>query len=818
MIKVAVRSLCEFAARAGSLEHGAFLGSGPSPTSAEGIAGHKKVQASRGPTYEAEYLLTGACLGISLRGRADGYQANTAQALSDNEAALPLLEEIKTHRGELARLGEGQRQLHWAQLKVYGALLCQRDNLPKVRLRLLYYDIGRDLGAKSETSFEEQWSAQALAEFLHHLCQRYQDWHQQEQQHRRLRNQALLNLAFPFADFRPHQRSLSESVYKAISRGHSLQLEAPTGIGKTLGVAYPALMAMPRYELDRLFMLSARTTGRQLMLDSLRRLKGDGEGEGEGKSGSLLPVRILELTARDKACLHPHLTCHGQSCPLANGFFDRLPAARQAAAERYWLDQGAINQIAAEHQLCPYYLAQEMARWSDVVVGDVNHYFDQQALLFSLSQQNEWRSVPLIDEAHNLIDRARGMYSAKLNQAQFNAAARGGPSSLKKAFTAVQRAWSKLITEHAALALTAPLTAAPLTAAPSSSQEIILPKVPTELNGALQRLMADITEHLSAHQAPELQTLLFDSSAFLKLAEQFGEHSLCRLQITERRVGQRRRRCASLAIQNLIPADFLAPRFAHAQAAILFSATLSPARYYHDLLGLPDTTCGQSIASPFSAQQLQVKVVKLSTRFHDRAASLAVISRRILEQYQARAGNYLVYLSSFAYLEQLQQYFQQQYLQQQSSQQHYLQQHSAQRQFPELRCAVQTPGMSEAERLGFIERFRTERGLIGFAVLGGAFSEGIDLPGEELVGVFIATLGLPPFDDYHQQLARRLQARFGQGYAYTYLYPGLRKVVQAAGRVIRSPHDSGVIELLDERFNRPEIQPLLPSWWPEPQD
>lgn len=799
MIKVAVRSLCEFSAREGSLEHGSFLGSGPSPTSAEGIAGHKKVQASRGPDYEAEYLLTGACLGISLRGRADGYQANTR---SDTEAALPLLEEIKTHRGELARLGEGQRQLHWAQLKVYGALLCQRDKLAEVRLRLLYYDIGRDLGDKSETPFEEHWSAAALAQFLHHLCQRYQDWHRQEQAHRSLRNQALMNLAFPFADFRTHQRSLSESVYKAISRGHSLQLEAPTGIGKTLGVAYPALMAMPRYELDRLFMLSARTTGRQLMLDSLRRLKGE--------NGAPLPVRILELTARDKACLYPDLACHGQSCPLANGFFDRLPAARQAAANAYWLDQAAINQIAAEHQLCPYYLAQEMARWSDVVVGDVNHYFDQQALLFGLSQQNEWRSVPLIDEAHNLIDRARGMYSAKLNQAQFKAAARSGPASSKKAFTAVQRAWSKLIAQHAP-ALAIPLTATPLTAplaaAALTSQDIILPQVPTELNGALQRLMADITEHLSEQQAPELQTLLFDSSAFLKLAEQFGEHSLCTLQITERGVGQRLTRFASLAIQNLIPADFLAPRFAHAHAAILFSATLSPARYYHDLLGLPDATCGQTIASPFVAQQVQVKVVKLSTRFRDRAASLAVISQRIIEQYQARPGNYLVYLSSFAYLDQLQQYFQQQ-----SSQQH-----SSQRQFPELSCAVQTPGMSEAERLGFIERFRTERGLIGFAVLGGAFSEGIDLPGEELVGVFIATLGLPPFDDYHQQLALRLQARFGQGYAYTYLYPGLRKVVQAAGRLIRSPQDSGVIELLDERFNNPEIQPLLPSWWSEAQ-
>lgn len=770
LISVAVRSLCEFSARLGSLEHSYT----PSPTAIEGMAGHKKVQDRRGPDYQAEYLLTGDYLGISLRGRADGYAAKGYQENSE-QALTPLLEEIKTHRGELARLGEGQRQLHWAQLKVYGALLCRRDNLAQVRLRLLYYDIGKDL----ETPLEESWTAEALQNFLHSLCQRYQDWHRQEQAHRERRDQALLNLAFPFADFRTHQRHLSETVYKAISCAQSLQLEAPTGIGKTLGVAYPALMAMPRRGLDRLFMLSARTTGRQLMLDSLNMLTGPDEG--------ILPVRILELTARDKACLHTDLVCHGESCPLAKGFFDKLPQARQAAADRYWLDQSSINEIAAKHQLCPYYLAQEMARWSDVVVGDVNHYFDQQALLFGLSQQNDWRSVPLIDEAHNLIDRARGMYSAALNQAQFSAAARIAPTRLKNSFSALQRAWKRLIAAHQ-------ITGAITDKADTDPERYILSAVPTELNGALQRLIGDITEHFSEFSpTPELQTVLFDSLAFLKLAEQFGGHSLCTLEVRTWTAGSKPRQSASLALQNLIPADFLAPRFKHAEAAILFSATLSPARYYHDLLGLPDSTCGQTIASPFSAQQLQLNVLKISTRFKDRARSLPAISQRIAEHYQTRAGNYLVYLSSFAYLSQLQEY--------------------VQRQHPHLPCLAQTPGMSEAERLAFIARFRNERGLVGFAVLGGAFSEGIDLPGDQLVGVFIVTLGLPPFDDYHQQLAQRLAARFGEGYAYTYLYPGLRKVIQAAGRLIRTPDDRGVIELIDDRFSNSEIQRLLPAWW-----
>ncbi|ART79898.1 hypothetical protein CBP12_06815 [Oceanisphaera avium] len=762
MNTVAVRSLCEFSARAGSLSQGYT----PSPTSAQGIAGHKKVQARRPAPYQAEYLLTGECLGMSLRGRADGYVSH-----EDAGAASPrlaLLEEIKTHRADSSRIRASQRQLHWAQLKVYGALLCQRDALSEVRLRLVYYNIDND----QETPLEECWSGADLTAFLCQLCQRYQDWHQQEQQHRKKRDQALMTLAFPFAKFRPYQRELSEAVYKAISRGHSLQLEAPTGIGKTLGVAYPALMAMPRYQLDRLFLLSARTTGRQLMLDSLSQLKGAAQAP--------IPVRILELTARDKACVHPHLACDGESCPLAEGFFDRLAPAREAAANHYWLDQGAINHIAAQHQLCPYYLAQEMARWCDVVVGDVNHYFDQQALLFGLSQQNNWHSVPLIDEAHNLIERARAMYSATLNQAHFKAARRAAPGELKKVFTQLERAWTRLLTTHG-----------------TSGQ---LDTVPSALNGALQRLITELLDYVSTTSATsdhaQLHSLLFDAMAFLKLAEQFGEHSLCTLAITERTLGKKVRRCASLAIQNLIPADFLAPRFKHAHAAILFSATLSPARYYHDLLGLPETTCGQVIASPFSARQLNVKLTRLSTRLNDRVASLSVISQRLSQQYQQQPGNYLVYVSSFAYLQQLHDY---------------LHHHATY-----LPCIAQTPGMNEAERLAFIEQFRRQQGLVGLAVLGGAFGEGIDLPGEQLIGVFIATLGLPPFDDYHRQLAQRLQARFTDGYAYTYLYPGLRKVVQAAGRLIRSPEDSGVIELLDARFAHPDIARLLPNWWPAP--
>lgn len=767
-MKVAVQSLCEFAAREGGLEHRYT----PSPTSAEGIKGHKTLQSRRPQAYQPEYLLEGECLEIQLRGRADGYLPGQPTAL---------LEEIKTHRGDLARVGPGQRRLHWAQLKVYGALLCQRDDLASVTLRLVYYDIAKD----QESPFEEVWERGQLHGFLTALCLRYRDWHQQESEHRQLRDQALMTLAFPFSDFRPHQRSLSETVYKGICTDRALLLEAPTGIGKTLGVTYPALMAIPRRQLDKLFLLTARTTGRQLILDSLQKLR-PSAGEGE-----TLPLRVLELTARDKACEHPDRACHGDDCPLAEGFFDRLPTARQAAAETRWLDRTRLRALALDHSICPYYLAQEMARWSDVIVGDVNHYFDQQGILYGLTRQNDWRVVPLIDEGHNLIDRARGMYSGELRQWQFRDVARTAPKALSNTFRAVQRAWRQLIEQHVE------------TSALPNQQTVKrhLPAVPTELNGALQRLVGDLTDYMTEHSViPELQSLLFDTLRFMKLMELFGDHSLCTLEVKPTE-GKRKYRsfAATLSIQNLIPADFLAERFRVAQASVLFSATLTPARYYQDLLGLPTMTCWESIPSPFTAAQLDPRIIDISTRFKDRQRSLHPIIQRIASQYGALPGNYLVYLSSFAYLEQLL--------------------GALTSYCPDIPVMAQSPNMTEQARLAFIERFRTERGVVGFAVLGGVFSEGIDLPGDALIGVFIATLGLPPYDDLHEQLAKRLQARFGQGYAYTYLYPGIRKVIQAAGRLIRTPEDTGVVELMDDRYKSPQVQQLLPRWWfdvPEP--
>lgn len=746
-LNVAVRTLCEFAARKGDLD----LRYTPAPTAEEGIAGHGAVQARRGPRYQSEVPLAGQCGKLMVSGRADGYDPIAGR-----------LEEIKTHRGDLSRVREAQRNLHRAQLRAYGALLCRQEKLSQIDLALIYYDVGKD----KETPITETALAEDLWQELESLCVIYSGWAEQEANHRQERDQALTDLTFPFPDFRPQQRALAETVYKNSLRKQTLLLEAPTGLGKTLGTLFPALMAMPTAKQDRLFYLTSRNTARHLAVDAVHLLR--------EKQPRPLPLRTLELVAKDHACEHPDKACHGDACPLAKGFFDRLPDARKDAANHTGaLTQPVLATIASQHGICPYFLAQEMARWCDVVVADVNRMFDQSALLHALVRQNDWKASLLIDEAHNLVDRARGMYSVELSQARLLRVRKLAPKALKPKLEGVSRAWQSVLREHC----------------PEIRRDpVILDNLPGSLTGALNRLVSAITDYL-ADNPPDLalQELMFESLAFTKLAEVFGDHSLCELNRPAR--GK-----ASLTIQNLIPADFLAPRFEAAGSALLFSATLSPGVYYRDLLGMPEDTCFRSLPGPFTSDQLEVHFTPdISTRQPDRERSLAPIAELIHRQYQQRPGNYLAFFSSFSYLNRVKETLSQL--------------------APELPLRAQQPGMSADERTAFLDAFHEDNTGVAMAVLGGVFSEGIDLPGDRLIGAFVATLGLPPFDSWHEILRQRLEQRFGAGHAYTYLIPGLQKVAQAAGRVIRTPEDRGVIWLIDDRFLQPPIRKLLPAWW-----
>ncbi|WDG78063.1 ATP-dependent DNA helicase [Pseudomonas chlororaphis] len=745
--RIAVRALCEFTAKVGDLD----LRFTPSPTALEGIQGHRTVAARRSANYRSEVSLEGCFGALTVKGRADGY---------DPDANL--LEEVKTYRGDLERMPANHRQLHWAQAKIYGWLLCQQLQLSSIRLALVYFDIL----SERETSLVEEHEAQALEQFFNRQCSLFLQWAEQEQAHRHARDQAMATLSFPHPDFRPGQRSLAESVYKAVSTGRCLMAQAPTGIGKTLGTVFPMLKAMPGQQLDKLFFLTAKTPGRKLALDAAGVLFERSPG---------LPLRVLELVARDKACEHPELACHGESCPLAKGFYDRLPAARQAASQVSLLDQQAVREIALAHGLCPYYLSQEMARWSDLLVADYNYYFDFSALLFGLAQANQWKVAALVDEAHNLVERGRSMYSASLDQYQLNAVRQVAPEPLKKPLQRLNREWNALHKEQLR---------------PYQAYD----QAPAALLKALSLCISAIGDYLNDHPQGldcRLQGFYFDALQFARVAELFDGQFL--FDISKRELNARRS-LSELCLRNVVPAGFLAPRLSAARTTVLFSATLNPWHYYRDLLGLPETTVWVDVESPFSAAQLDVHIVsRISTRFAHRQASLAPIVELIASQFRQRPGNYLAFFSSFDYQQQVASLLAEQH--------------------PDIPVWQQSRGMDEGQRQAFLERFDADGQGVGFAVLGGAFGEGIDLPGSRLIGAFIATLGLAQLNPVNEQLKLRMAAIFGAGYDYTYLYPGLQKVVQAAGRVIRSQQDRGVVMLIDDRFAEPRVRQLLPGWW-----
>jgi Rad3-related DNA helicase len=368
------------------------------------------------------------------------------------------------------------------------------------------------------------------------------------------------------------------------------------------------------------------------------------------------------------------------------------------------------------------------------------------------------------------------MYTADIDQATLRALRSMAPPAIRSALDKFNRSWNALRRQHEAA-------------------NVPLSSLPAAFTSALRQAASAMESHFaeapsSAADGP-LQQFYFELLGFQRLVDSFGPHSVLELEEDVRGPGKR---AATLRIRNLIPASFLKPRFESARSATLFSATLSPSRYYIDMLGLPESTACITVESPFSPEQLQVRLVSaISTRFAHRQRSAEPIARLIAQQFESQQGNYLAFFSSFDYLDMVAAEFA--------------------RRYPRVPVWMQSRGMDEGARQAFLDRFVPGSAGVGFAVLGGSFGEGIDLRGDRLVGAFVATLGLPQLNARNEQLKDCLEGMFGAGYDYTYLYPGIQKVVQAAGRVIRTQEDRGVLYLIDDRFARPSVRELLPAWW-----
>ncbi|MFM7706286.1 MAG: ATP-dependent DNA helicase [Rubrivivax sp.] len=770
-----MRSLCEFTAKRGDLDR-RFT---PAATALEGIRSQQTIAARRGQDYETEIALEGVRDRLRVRGRADGYDPRRR-----------CLEEIKTIRGQPEDIPANRRLLHWAQLQTYGALFCRARGLEEIALALVYFDVA----SQTETELRQVFGADELEAVLAERCEAFSGWAGQEAAHRAARDRGLRELAFPQSTFRAGQRELAAAVYRTTTAGRSLLAQAPTGIGKTIGTLFPLLRAVQDAGIDKVAYLTCKGTGRITALETLGLLRA-------GTAGQAL--RVVAMTPTDQACVYPDKACHGDACPLARGFYDRLAPAREEAVARGWLDAAAQREVALRHDICPYYLGQELVRWADVLVGDVHHLFDGNGQLWGLLQALDWKLAVLVDEAHNLVERTRQMYSAELTLDALRTAIPTAPASAQSAL------------EHLA-------EAAQALAADCCAAHEVLDEVPDAFTQALVAASGALSEHFQ-QQPLAVGSLLnfhFALQRFARLVEALGDHSLFDIRQNDLRhndlrhndirtndirrnepgsedpadAGEAQEPDVVLAVRNVAPAVFLRPRLQALHSITLFSATLSPPDYSIQLLGLPQDTAWIDVPPAFPAEHLTVQVAGgLSTRFTDRGRSLGRLVSIIAQQYEAHPGNYLAFFSSFDYLEQVAA-------------------HLAKR-HPGIAQWRQDRRMGAQARQAFLAQFRPDERGIGFAVLGGVFAEGVDLPGSLLIGAFIATLGLPPVSPIQEHFKARLKKLFGGDHGYADLVPAMQKVVQAAGRVLRTPEDRGWLWLLDDRYLQREVAGLLPTSW-----
>lgn len=758
-----IRRLVEFLLRTGSIDS-RFTGF---DRALEGARLHRKLQRAavkEYPDYQAEAALKQdyTCAGIAytLEGRADG--------IFTDKDGTPTIDEIKTTTLPPEFITGEQSPEHWAQAQIYAAIYARQQGLPAMRVRLVYYQVDEDL----EFTFHHDYSADALDAIVTDLLTQYAPWAKRSAEWQRMSRASRQALPFPFASYRPGQRAMMNAVYKTCTEGGQLLCQAPTGIGKTMSVLFPALKAVG--EGGPIFYLTARGTTRAAAENALTLLCA---------ADPDLKLRSVTLTAKDKICLQEHRECTPEACPYANGYYDRVKAALWDGLDTHALTADALQALARKHKVCPFELGLDLSLWCDVVVGDYNYLFDPVVHLMRFFE-TAGDYLFLIDEAHNLPGRARDMHSASLCKSAFYDAKKRlgkGKSSLKNALTKVNNIfieWRHRCEE---------------VLGDSRFGRTYFEKSRAEdFDRALTKLCEPLEIWLDEHRDPgethdALLQLYFDIRAWLRVADTFDNHFVLQISAVGSEV-----RAAMLCLD---PSDFLAADFAKGRAAVLFSATLAPAGYYKDLCGLPDARA-VALRSPFDPANMGLWCARqVSTRYKDRADSIAKVSDLLAVMAAAQPGHYLAFFPSYSYLQQVWEDFTARY--------------------PEQPTLCQESSMDEGQRTEFLAQFLARDGkpLLGFAVLGGVFGEGVDLTGESLIGVAVVSPGLPQIGPRQEQLRDYFEETRGAGFDYAYRYPGMNKVLQAAGRVIRTPQDRGVVLLIDDRFLAPDTRRLMPPHW-----
>lgn len=772
-IRISVRSLVEFILRSGDIDN--RKAAPPEHAMQEGSRIHRMIQRRMGAEYQAEvglkYVYDAGKYTITVEGRADGIITKEAGATVD---------EIKGTFHDLKRMKEPV-PVHLAQAKCYAYIYAEQNNLPKIGVRMTYCHIETE----EIRYFTYEYTYEELREWFEEVIKQYRKWADYNFMWQQTRQSSIKALQFPF-EYREGQKELASYVYRTIYHKRKLFIEAPTGVGKTISTVFPAIKAMGEGLCEKIFYLTAKTITRTVADNTFTLLREHG-----------LKFKSVVLTAKEKVCFMEETECNPEHCPYAKGHYDRInDAMYDLLIHEDMYSRDMIEEYAGKHSVCPFEMCLDMSLFSDAVICDYNYVFAPHVYLrrfFSEGIKGEY--IFLIDEAHNLVERGRDMYSAVLRKEDF--------LELKRTVKAYDERIASNLDK-----CNKELLALKRECENYKVEEYIDPFV-----RALTRLGAAIDDYLEDHEdSPvrrEILEFYFEISHFLEMYELLDDNYVTYSEMEADGSFILKLFCVN-------PAKNLRECMMRGRSTILFSATLLPIRYYKTLLGADEGDYEVYAKSVFRPEKMGLYIGSDVTSKYSRRSDEEYyrIASYIHEIVQKRHGNYMLFFPSHAFLRQIYDIYM-----------HYFNADES------VECIVQEDYMNEQAREEFLNRFtgnedcdlnaliqmeietEEDKSLVGFCVMGGIFSEGIDLKNDSLIGAIIVGTGLPQVCNERELLKQYFDGWGENGFDYAYRYPGMNKVLQAAGRVIRTVDDFGIVALLDERFLTPAYQRLFPREW-----
>lgn len=791
-IQISVRNLVEFILRSGNIDN--RKAAAPDNAMQEGGRIHRMIQRRMGADYHAEvflrYIFETPEYEIHIEGRADGIiissAVDEAQTPEIRDMEVPpkvqdlvtvTIDEIKGTYRDLHKLKEAV-SVHLAQAKCYAYIYGRQNDLRNIRVRLTYCNIDTE----EIKYFHFEYGMEELQQWFDEIMREYKKWADFQFRWYRLRQDSIKSLVFPY-EYRKGQKELATYVYQTIYHKRKLFIEAPTGVGKTISTIFPSVKAMGENMAEKIFYLTAKTITRTVADDAVELMR-----------MQQLKLKTVVLTAKDKICFMEETDCNPESCPYAKGHYDRInEAVYDLLTSKDKFNREAIEDYARKHQVCPFEMCLDMSLFADMIICDYNYLFDPHVYLkrfFSEGVRGDY--IFLIDEAHNLVDRGREMYSALLTKEDFLALKKTVKDYDKRMYRQLEKCNHDLLELKRECEDYAYL-----------DTEEIAPFIRN-----LVRLSSIIDDFLEENEdSPVKKDVLdfyFELSHFLLINDKLDRNYVIYTQMESDGSF-----CIKLLCVN--PSNNLKECMLRGRSSILFSATLLPIQYYKRLLGAEEGDYEVYAHSVFDPRKKGLFIAEDVTSKYSRRSDMEYynIASYIHKIVCQREGNYMVFFPSHAFLQNVYGVYSA-YFQDAAS----------------VECLLQEEYMNEESREAFLARFQSgteacefelvierKSTLIGFCVLGGIFSEGIDLKNDSLIGAIIVGTGLPQVCNEREILKKFFDSQGDNGFDFAYRYPGMNKVLQAAGRVIRTVEDVGIVALLDERFLTSSYKRMYPREW-----